>query len=85
MPDNTRQALREISVMLDNLKDICSLQSRNELSRMCVRLRHLALREMPLSYSEEIGNCDRCGSRLVYRGRNPSVLVCPLGHENEED
>ena len=83
MAESTSDALREIADMIDGLRDVCEITSRNELMAMVGRLRILAEREHPLTedtlhlYDE--GECDRCGSRLVFRGRNPSVLVCPLG------
>jgi len=86
MVDSTGDALREIADMVDGLKEVCRLESRNELEAIRNRLRHLAQHEQTLSQDvlrvmgdDEEGVCDRCGSRLVWRGRNPSSLRCPLG------
>ena len=64
----------EVADMLDGLRDAVIIQSRPELGRMAQRLRVLAT----ANWEGEVGKCDRCGSRLVLRGRNPSVLTCPL-------
>lgn len=82
MAETSGEALREIADMIDGLRDACAITARSELTAMVDRLRILAEREHPLTenYDEEtVGECDHCGSRLVFRGRNPSVLTCPLG------
>ena len=33
--------------------------------------------------SENVGNCPQCGERLVWVGRNPSSLMCPLCVDRE--
>lgn len=76
MAETSGEALREVADALDGLKDAVVITSRVELGRMAQRLRVLATAE------RHVGDCDSCGSKLVFRGRNPSVLTCPLGcHE----
>lgn len=90
MAETSGEALREVADMLDGLKDAVIIQSREELGRMAQRLRVLATAERHLDEGTarlyvdwegepgEVGHCDACGSKLVFRGRNPSVLTCPL-------
>ena len=86
MAETTGDALREIADMVDGIKEVCRIESRNELQAIRNRLRHLAQQEQTLSQDvlRIVGRCDRCGSQLVWRGRNPSSLQCPLGCEVEE-
>ena len=75
MAETVGETLREIADMIDGLQDVCVITSRAELTALVGRLRVLAERERPL----HLGGCDSCGSRLVFRGRQPR---CPLGcHE----
>ncbi|KKN88152.1 hypothetical protein LCGC14_0252240 [marine sediment metagenome] len=81
MAETSGEALREVADALDGLRDAVISQSREELGRMAQRLRALATAERHLDegWEGEVGDCDHCGSKLVFRGRNPSVLTCPLG------
>ncbi len=90
MADNSQEALLDIANMVDIIKDACMVDSRNELEAIRNRLRHLAKlehdldtgsRRLHIAWDDEVGDCDQCGSKLVWRGRNPSTLVCPLGCE----
>ena len=85
MYKSTGEALRDLADALDDLKNDVIITARMELMGMMARLRILAIKEdtrtprHPEDFSTtNVGTCDACGSRLVWRGRNPSVLRCPL-------
>lgn len=73
----TGDVMRDVADSLENLKNVVIITARNEILKMMARLRMLAIREDARNI-EKVGTCDACGSRLVWRGRNPSTLRCPL-------
>jgi hypothetical protein len=89
MRKTTGDALRDLADAMDRLKNVIIITARNEIMAMMGRLRIMAIHEDDRPAQEDVepsedfgienvGKCDACGSRLVWRGRNPMVLRCPL-------